>query len=109
MDYMILDSAGNALASFNDETTARATLHAIAAVEPEAAEHVVLLAYDDEGMPIGEALTVLDCPPAVTIEPSSFVQGSQTRALVRRVSRAQTRYVVQVVDARLRRDAPAPA
>ena len=52
MDYVILDSAGNALASFYDEMTARATLHAIAAVEPEAAEHVVLLAYGDDGVPV---------------------------------------------------------
>ena len=93
MDYMILDSTGNALASFDDELTARATLHAIVAVEPDAAEHVVLLAYDDQGMPAGDALTVVDCPPPVSVEPSEFLQPWLTDALVRRVSKEQRRYV----------------
>jgi hypothetical protein len=93
MDYMILDSAGNALASFEDELTARATLHAIAAVDPEAREQVVLLAYDDDGMPVGDAVTVIDCDPPVSVEPSSFVFGLSTSALIRRVSSSQKRYV----------------
>jgi hypothetical protein len=93
MDYMILDSAGNALASFEDELTARATLHAIAAVDPDAAEHVALLAYDDAGMPVGDALTVVDCDPPVSVEPSLFVSVRTTEALIRRVSRDQKRYV----------------
>jgi hypothetical protein len=93
MDYMILDSAGNALASFEDELDARATLHAIVAVEPEAAEHVVLLAYNDEGMPVGDAMSAFDCPPAVIVEPSVFLARRFTDALVRRVSKDQRRYV----------------
>ena len=92
-EYMILDDAGNALASFSDEVTAHATLHAIVAVEPDAAEHVVLLAYDDDGMPIGDALSVWDVPMAVTIQPSDFVQSQQTEARVKQSSRRQTRYV----------------
>ena len=35
---MILDNAGNAIASFDDEMTARATIHAIVRIEPEAAD-----------------------------------------------------------------------
>jgi hypothetical protein len=94
MDYTILDSAGNALASFaDDELAARATLHAMVAVEPEAADHVALLAYGDDGMPIGEAMTVYDIPPAVIVAESDFVQAHMTASLVRRVSRHQRRYL----------------
>jgi hypothetical protein len=70
MDYMILDSTGNALASFQDEWTARATMHAMVKVEPEAADHIVLLGYDDSGMPVGEALSIGDVPPPVSVESS---------------------------------------
>jgi hypothetical protein len=93
MDYMIIDSAGNTLASFEDELDARAALHAMVAVEPEAAEHVVLLAYNEEGMPVGEAVAAFDCPPPVTVEPSTFLIARLTEAIVRRVSKDQTQYV----------------
>lgn len=90
---MILDSAGNAVASLESEPTARATLHAMVKLEPEAADHLVLLAYDDDGMPVGEARTVYDVPPAVTVEPSDFVVERSTASVIRRVSREQRRYV----------------
>jgi hypothetical protein len=90
MDYMILDSAGNAVASFDNDATARATMHAIVAIEPEAADHLVLLAYDDEGMPVGEARTFVDVAPAFVIEPSQFVQTLITETLVREVRRKRT-------------------
>jgi len=94
MDYTILDSAGNALASFgDDELAARATLHAMVAVEPDAADHVALLAYDEDGMPVGEAMSVYDLPPAVTVLPSGFVLTRVTAAIVRRVAPDQKRYV----------------
>ena len=91
-EYMILDDAGNALASFSDEVTAHATLHAIVAVEPDAAEHVVLLAYDDDGMPVGDALSVWDVPMAVTIQPSEFVQLQRTETYAKQRSRRQTEH-----------------
>jgi hypothetical protein len=97
MDYMILDSAGNALAAFEDELTARATLHAIVALEPDAAEHIVLLAYDEQGMPVGEALSVEDCDPPVSVEPSEFVLTRSTQAVIRRVTSQQRRYVASSV------------
>jgi hypothetical protein len=92
MQYMILDSFGNALASFDDDATARATLHAMVAVEPDSAEHVVLLDYDDEGMPVGEAKTVFDVPLAVTVEPSEYLISVVTKAAVRGGIRRQTMY-----------------
>lgn len=92
MDYMILDTAGNALASFDDEVAAHATIHAMVAVEPEAAEHVVLLAYSDDGMPVGEALSVWDVPLPVTVEASQFLQPHATQVLMGVSHRSDTRY-----------------
>jgi hypothetical protein len=97
MEYMILDSAGNAVASFDDETTARATLYAIVEVEPEAADHLVLLTYDDDGMPVGDAKTYVDVPPAVEVRQSEFVLEPLTDALVKAVRRKQTTYVGHVL------------
>jgi hypothetical protein len=93
MEYMILDDGGNALAAFADETTARATLHAIVRAEPEAVDYVVLLAYDDDGMPVGEAMRVADVPAPFTVEPSQFLLPRLTDALVRQIPRTSTRYV----------------
>jgi hypothetical protein len=72
MDYLILDSAGNAVASFEDEVAARATIHAIVAVEPEAAQHLALLAYDEDGQPVGEAVSAMDVPPPFEITTPFF-------------------------------------
>ena len=82
MTYMILDSAGNALASFDDELTARATMLSMATLEPDAADHMALLEYDDEGMPVGQALSIYDLEPAVTVAPSEFVRPSIRTSVV---------------------------
>jgi hypothetical protein len=102
MDYVILDSAGNALASFSDELTARATIHAMVRVEPDAAEHIALLGYDDEGMPVGEALGVMDVEPPVTISMSleGFLQ-PLTAAAVRATSRTSYRGFVPAAGVRI--------
>lgn len=92
MDYMIFDNAGNALASFDDEVTAHAMLHAMVTIEPEAAEHVVLLTYSDEGMPVGDALSVWDVPLPVTVHASEFLQPHATETLIRVPRGSQTRY-----------------
>lgn len=87
MDYMILDSAGNALASFQDEETAHATLYAMSQVEPLAAEDVALIAYGDDGLPVGEAMFIADAPLPVTFEDSVFVlRGVRTCTGARRRS-----------------------
>jgi hypothetical protein len=94
MDYAILDSAGNTLASFaDDELAARAILHAMVAIEPDAAEHLALLSYDDDGLPAGPALSFYDCPPPVTIAPSPVLQPRGTDALLHRIIGNQRRYV----------------
>ena len=90
MQHAILDSAGNTVASFDDALAARASLHAMVAVEPEAAEHLALLTYDDDGIPVGEALTVFDVQPGVEFEPSFFIQDQVTKAGEGVPTRAQT-------------------
>jgi len=62
-------------------------------VEPEAAEHLVLLAYDDDGLAVGEAQTVYDVPLPVTVQPSPFVLNrSVSISVIRHVSKAQRHY-----------------
>lgn len=58
MCYVILDSSGNLIESFDQEPEARAVPDQIVREEPEAAEHVALLAYDDHGEPVGDAITI---------------------------------------------------
>ena len=93
MDYMIMDSAGNAVASYDDDLTACAVMHAIVAIEPDAADHLVLLAYDEDGMPVGDARTIVDVPSGVVVEPSPFVQVLITQTLLREPLRARTRFL----------------
>ena len=93
MEFMILDSAGNALAAFDDQLLARAVLHSMVAIEPEAAEHVAMLSYDDEGMPVGEAVMAIDVPAPVALADSTFVVSQITSGLLREPQRARTQYV----------------
>jgi len=60
MHYMILDSVGNAVATFDDREAALDALEEMVEAEAEAAEHLTLLSYDDKGDPVGAALTVED-------------------------------------------------
>lgn len=93
MQYVILDSAGNALASYDDQLDAYASLHAMVAVEPEASEHLAVLGYDDRGMPVGEAVMAIDVPPAVSWPTSSFLVPQLTSGLLREPAQTRTRYV----------------
>jgi hypothetical protein len=52
--YAIFDSTGNLVESFEDEQAARKALDRIADAEPEAAEHVALFVYGEDGMPVGD-------------------------------------------------------
>lgn len=55
--YVIVDSTGNLVESFDDEREARATLEQIVGEAPEAAEHLALVTYDEHGEPVGDAIT----------------------------------------------------
>jgi hypothetical protein len=106
VEFMIFDRSGSAVASFSDELLARATAHAIVAVEPEAADDLVLLAYDDDGMPAGEPVSYWEIPPPVRVAPSDFVYGVLTAALAPRVSRIRSRYVGEPAAVRVATPAP---
>lgn len=82
MDYMILDSTGNALGAYDDEIAAHAALREIAAAAP-AADDIALLTYVD-GTPVGEALRPADLPLATySVEDSGWtVALGHTRAVI---------------------------
>lgn len=63
MDFMILDSAGNAVEAFATEHEAVSALAAMAENEPKVAQHLAVLAFDDAGEAVGEPLTVADVRP----------------------------------------------
>ena len=54
--YVILDSTANLGDSFDRETEARHALEEIVQQDPQSADEYALIAYDDEGHPIGDAL-----------------------------------------------------
>jgi hypothetical protein len=87
-----MDSYGNTLASFDDETTARATLHSIVRAEPDAADYVALVSFDDDGMAVGKAKSVFEVEPAVTVTTTEFVIVRETGALIPRVAKGQRHY-----------------
>ncbi|HTA06078.1 MAG TPA: hypothetical protein VK774_06925 [Solirubrobacteraceae bacterium] len=55
--YVILDSTANLVDSFDQEAEARRALEAIVRQDPDAADDYALIAYNDDGKPIGDALT----------------------------------------------------
>jgi hypothetical protein len=68
-------------------------LHAIVAVEPDACEHVAMLEFDDEGMPVGDAIMAIDVPDAVEFD-SEFVVLNMTSGSVREPLATRTKYVI---------------
>lgn len=56
MIFSIFDSTGNLVASYSDEAAARQALAGIVRDEPEAAGDVALLAFDDQGRAVGDAV-----------------------------------------------------
>jgi hypothetical protein len=62
MTWMLLDEAGNAIAAYDDEVTAHAAMRSLAESEPDTVDSVLLIRYDDEGLPVGDAVTVADLP-----------------------------------------------
>jgi hypothetical protein len=57
MNYVILDSTANLVDSFDREDEARAALETIVHQDPDVADEYAMLAYDDDGHPVGEATT----------------------------------------------------
>lgn len=58
--YVLMDSGGNLIEAYDDHDEAHAALRRLVADEPDAADHVALLIYDDAGNPVSDAVTVTD-------------------------------------------------
>jgi hypothetical protein len=72
--YMLFDETGNALGSYGDIVEARVALRQIVEEYPDDADKLVLIGYDEAGMPTGEAETFADLPPyTVTVEESPWL------------------------------------
>jgi hypothetical protein len=55
--YVILDSTGNLVDSFDRENEARSALDDIVRQDPDSADEYALLVYDEDGHPTGAALS----------------------------------------------------
>jgi hypothetical protein len=60
MYYVILDSGGNLVESFDERNLALSKLEEIVGSEPEAAEELALFTYDAQGEPVGQAEIAAD-------------------------------------------------
>ena len=87
MRYLILDNMGNAVDAFRTRVAAEATLRAIVADEPDAADVLCVLAYNDDGRPVGDAKMYDDLPPAARVVRSAWTF-STTSGLLRDARRA---------------------
>jgi hypothetical protein len=65
MTYSIFDSTGNLVDAFEERDAAVAALKAIVRAEPGAADHVFMVAQDDEGNMVGETIYGSSLPAAV--------------------------------------------
>lgn len=59
-NFVILHSTANLVDSFDNEAEGRAALEKIAREDPDAADEYALLAYDDTGHPVGDAIVAAD-------------------------------------------------
>ena len=100
MHFMIMDEAANAVDSFGDRNEAARALEAIVADDPAAADSLLLLAYDDDGNPVGEAIVARVVAPA-----SSTMPGSRLIVLASQQLLTATSGVVDGMMQRLRPDA----
>jgi hypothetical protein len=63
MDFMIMDTAGNTIESYDSEVAATRALLAFAQDDDQTATQLAILAFDDEGEAVGDPLTVADLSP----------------------------------------------
>jgi hypothetical protein len=75
MNFMIVDSNGNALDAFESYSAARNELRAMAFEDPRAARDLALLTFNDNGLAVGEAVVAADVAPEVLGEISIISLG----------------------------------
>jgi hypothetical protein len=76
MDFMLVDSTGNAVDAFTDLEAAERALIALAADDALAAIHFAILAYNERGVAVGDPVVVADVRPehAVRLEVEGDVE-----------------------------------
>ncbi len=86
MHYVLLSSTGNLIEAHDSEADARAALSPIVQAEPEVAEDVALIVYDDDGMPVGDPVFL-----PTSAARAEFAQdgGRRSRSIDRRDGRGQ--------------------
>lgn len=80
MDYMIFDSTGDAIESFKVERRAIEALVERARGDVDAARELILLAFDRDGIAVGEAVTVADVLPEMATSMRVTVNGDATNS-----------------------------
>src|SRR5690349_20590223 len=68
MDYMLFDSAGNAIDAFTDEADAHAALRDVLRQEPGTMRDVALLIFDDDGDAVGDVRVAAEPEPDLAVE-----------------------------------------
>ena len=68
MDYMLVDSTGNALDAFQDESLAIKAFAQLLNEDNAAAREVVLLAFDERGVAVGEPIVGADILPEAAVQ-----------------------------------------
>ncbi len=68
MDFMLMDSAGNALAAFETRPEAIKAFQMLLGDDPTAKDEVALLAFNRLGFAVGEPLVAADVSPDTAVE-----------------------------------------
>ncbi len=97
MRHMIFGSDGDAIGAYRSRRAAVATLRAMLAADPDIADELVLISYDEAGRSVGESIKASDLPPLVTISESRFVFSpeavTESRAKVTPRARKRNAYI----------------
>lgn len=63
MHYMVMDTGGNAISAFESGADAMLGFEQIVREHPDSAPHIALLAFDEDGEAVGDALVAADVAP----------------------------------------------
>jgi hypothetical protein len=74
MDFMLLDSSGNAVDAFDTDAAAVHAFVALINHDPALARNIALIAFDDDGIAVGDPLIAADLMPDAVI--TAMVDGA---------------------------------
>jgi hypothetical protein len=80
MYFVLMDSTGNLIASYRDEDEARAALEQLVEDDPDAADEVALLTYDEDGAIAADPVFVAPTAAvgALAVESQAWYGGTPT-------------------------------